>query len=59
MDTDRELIAGQVRQPIFYPGRVFRRLERIFVTEGMGGLRGRIAAFFGRLALKYSTIPRR
>lgn len=59
MDTDRELIDGQIRRPLFYLGRVFRRMERVFVTEGMGGLRGRIAAIFGRLALKYSTVPRR
>jgi hypothetical protein len=59
MDTDRELIDGQVCRPLFNLGRVFRRMERVFVTEGMGGLRGRVAAFFGRLALKYSTIPRR
>ena len=59
MDTDRELVSGRVRRPRFYLGRIFRRLERVFVTESMAGYRGKLAIYLGQLALKYSTIPRR
>lgn len=59
MDTDRELIGGKVRRPRLYLGRIFRRLERVFVTESMAGYRGKTSIFFGKLALKYSVIPRR
>jgi hypothetical protein len=59
MDTDRELIKGKIHRPRLSLGRVFRRLERVFVTESMAGYRGQIAIYFGRLALKYGTIPRK
>lgn len=58
MDTDRELIDGKIRRPSISLGHVLRRMERVFITESMAGIRGQIAIFFGRLALKYSTIPR-
>jgi len=39
LDTDKELINGKVRRPKFLLARVFRRLERYFITDTMGGWR--------------------
>jgi hypothetical protein len=59
LDTDLELIAGQVRSPRFHPARFFRRLERYFVTEDMGGWRGQISIRLGKLTRYYGKLPRK
>jgi len=59
MDTNKELITGKVRNPRFHLGRIFRRLERYFITESMAGWRGRIAIILGKVARSLASIPRR
>jgi hypothetical protein len=59
LDTDLELIAGKVRRPRFHPARFFRRLERHFITEDMGGWRGQISIQFGKITRYYGKIPRK
>ena len=59
LDTNRELIGGRVRRPRFHLARFFRRFERCFVTETMGGWRGRISIEFGRLTRYFAKFPRR
>jgi hypothetical protein len=59
LDTDLELIAGKVRRPRFHPARFFRRLERYFITEDMGGWRGQISIQFGKITRYYGKIPRK
>jgi hypothetical protein len=49
LDTDKELINGKVRRPKFLLARVFRRLERYFITDTMGGWRGQVSIQFGRM----------
>jgi len=49
LDTDKELINGKVRRPKFLLARVFRRLERYFITDTMGGWRGQVSIRFGRM----------
>jgi len=49
LDTDKELINGKVRRPKFLLARVFRRLERYFITDTMGGWRGQVSIQLGRM----------
>ena len=59
LDTDLELIDGQVRRPKFLLARTFRRLERYFITETMGGWRGQVSIRFGKLSRYFARLPRR
>ena len=59
LDTDLELIDGIVRRPKFLLARTFRRLERYFTTETMGGWRGQVSIRFGKLTRYFARIPRR
>jgi hypothetical protein len=59
LDTNRELIGSRVRRPRFHLARFFRRLERRFVTETMGGWSGQVSIQFGRLTRYFARFPRR
>lgn len=59
LDTDLELIDGKVRRPKFLLARTFRRLERYFITEDMGGWRGQVSIRFGKLTRHFAKVPRR
>lgn len=59
LDTNRELIKGRITRPRFYLARVFRRLERAFITEDMGGWRGQVSIQLGKMTRKFAKIPRR
>jgi hypothetical protein len=59
LDTDLELINGQVRRPKFMLARTTRRLERAFITETMGGYRGQLSIRFGKITRALARKPRR
>ncbi len=59
LDTNRELIGARLGRPRFHLARLFRRLERYFVTETMGGWRGQISIRFGKLTRYFARFPRR
>jgi hypothetical protein len=59
LDTNKELIKGKVRPPRFHLARLFRRLERYFITEDMAGWRGQVAIQFGRMQRALAKYPRR
>ncbi len=59
LDTNRELIRGQIRRPKFYLARVLRRLERCFLTDDLHSLKARIGFRIKRLESRYYAIPRR
>jgi hypothetical protein len=59
LDTDLELIDGQVRRPKFMLARTTRRLERAFITETMGGYRGQLSIRFGKITRALAKKPRR
>jgi hypothetical protein len=58
LDADLELIAGKVRKPKFLLARTFRRLERHFITENMGGWRAQASILFGRMNRALARKPR-
>jgi hypothetical protein len=59
LDTNRELIKGRITQPRPTLARILRRLERVFITDDMGGYRGQIAIRLGRMQVRLAKIPRR
>lgn len=59
LDTDLELIDGQVRRPKFMLARTTRRLERAFITETMGSYRGQLSIRFGKITRALAKKPRR
>ena len=59
LDTDEELLGGRVRRPRFTLARFFRRLERHFITEDMGGWRAQVSIRFGKLNRYFAKFPRR
>ncbi len=59
LDTNKELIHGTVRPPKFLLARVFRRLERYFITEDMAGWRAQLSIRFGKMQRALARVPRR
>jgi hypothetical protein len=59
LDTNRELISGQVRRPKFHLARLLRRLEWLFITDDLGSLRAQFGFRLQKMQRPLSVIPRR
>ncbi|MFH2104581.1 MAG: hypothetical protein ABIJ39_14630 [Chloroflexota bacterium] len=59
LDTNRELIKGQLRRPRFYLARLLRRLEWLFITDNLGSLRAQFGFRLQKMQRTLAVIPRR
>ncbi len=59
LDTNRELIDGQIRRPKFNLVRLLRRLEWVFITDDLGSLRAQIGFRLQKMQRPLAVKPRR
>jgi hypothetical protein len=59
LDTNRELINGKLVSPRFYPARILRRLEWLFITDNLKSQGAKIGYRLQKMQKKLSVIPRR
>lgn len=59
LDTNRELIHGEIRPPKFYLARMLRRMEHIFITDDLGSLRAQIGFRLQKMQRPFFVIPRK
>jgi hypothetical protein len=59
LDTNKELIQGEIRPPKFHLARLLRKWEHAFITDNLGSRRARIGFSLQKMQRRLSVIPRR
>jgi hypothetical protein len=59
LDTNRELVHGEIRKPKFNLLRLLRRCERMFITDDLNSRRAHISFSIQRLERRLYSVPRR